>query len=218
MSSRTCARIPGRCTLTTTSRPSRSVARCTWPSDAAASGVALEGREDAWRAAPAARRATISSTSSKENGPTSSWSRESASMYGGLNRSTREDISCPSLMKVGPIASRSSASRAAASGSPSTHSSSSTASMPRGAHEVAPPVAQQQHGDLAVALDVRRVDSQAHGPRRLTGRVVPFRPSRQMVSLLLAGSGHVREWHVAIRCPGNSRTPMLQGPCVSFPY
>ena len=45
MSARACWRMPGRCTFTTTSRPSRSVARCTWPSDAAASGVLSETRE-----------------------------------------------------------------------------------------------------------------------------------------------------------------------------
>ena len=44
-SSTICSRMPGRCTLTATGRPSRSAARCTCPSDAAASGVGFEARE-----------------------------------------------------------------------------------------------------------------------------------------------------------------------------
>jgi alanine dehydrogenase len=35
----------------------------------------------------------MSSTSSNEKGATSSWSLDNASMYGGLNRSTRDDMS-----------------------------------------------------------------------------------------------------------------------------
>ena len=37
--------MSGRCTLTATTRPSRSAARCTWPSDAAAIGVSSNDRE-----------------------------------------------------------------------------------------------------------------------------------------------------------------------------
>ena len=37
--------MSGRCTLTATRRPSRSAARCTWPSDAAAIGVSSNDRE-----------------------------------------------------------------------------------------------------------------------------------------------------------------------------
>ena len=51
-------------------------------------------------------------------------------MYAGLNRSTRVDIICPSLTNVGPIASRSAARLAAASGSPGTSSSGRSGSIP----------------------------------------------------------------------------------------
>ena len=53
---------------------------------------------------------TMRSTSSYGNGATWSWSRESASTYGAGSRSPRVERNWPSLMNVGPIASRSSAS------------------------------------------------------------------------------------------------------------
>ena len=77
MSSTICSRIPGRCTFTTTARPSRSSARCTCPSEAEASGRWSSDRNAFEMRAPTSR-STTSSTTSKPNGSTSSWRRVSA--------------------------------------------------------------------------------------------------------------------------------------------
>src|SRR4029077_8926699 len=74
MSRRTCSRKLGRCTLTATSRPSRSAAPRTWPSDAAASG-ARSKRENAFDSRTPSSSLTIRSTSSNGNGSTSSCRR-----------------------------------------------------------------------------------------------------------------------------------------------
>src|SRR3954451_4538879 len=94
----------GRCTLTATSRPLGRVARCTWPIDAAASGVgsnAVKRRSTGW---PSSSR-IMRSTSSYGNGRTSSCRpRSSATMSGGTT-SGRVESSCPNLTNVGPSSS-----------------------------------------------------------------------------------------------------------------
>ena len=78
MSSRIRSRTPGRCTLTTTSRPSRKRARWTCPIEAAAMGT---GSNSAYTdlSLTWSSLLTMSSTCSRPNGSTSSCSRESAS-------------------------------------------------------------------------------------------------------------------------------------------
>ena len=123
MSSRAISRASGRWTLTTTSRPLGSVARCTWPSEAAASGSSSNSAKR-WRIWPPSSASTISVTTSNPNGSASSWSRASAVVYAGGSRSKRVDSSWPSLMYVGPSSSRSRANAAAFASSPIGGSSS----------------------------------------------------------------------------------------------
>ena len=63
----TCSRASGRCTLTATMRPSRSAARCTWPSDAVAIGSDSNIVNSFDNRAPSSE-STIRSTSANENG------------------------------------------------------------------------------------------------------------------------------------------------------
>mmetsp|Transcript_15946 Transcript_15946/g.42966 ORF Transcript_15946/g.42966 Transcript_15946/m.42966 type:complete len:313 (-) Transcript_15946:34-972(-) len=101
---------PGRCTLTATRVPFLVVARCTWPRDAAASGVSSNSAK---ASSPSSSR-RIRFTSDSGKGGHSSCSVESSSMKTLGITSTRVERSCPSLMKVGPSAS-----------SPSLHSRAS---------------------------------------------------------------------------------------------
>ena len=102
--------MPGRCTFTTTSRPSRNAAACTWPSEARGDGLRIEAREslrDAHaelaprRSARPPRRGRASRCPAGAPAPSDT---------AGGRRSARLESTCPSFTKVGPIASRSSAS------------------------------------------------------------------------------------------------------------
>ena len=96
-----------RCTFTATGAPP-SVARCTWPSEAPATGVSSNVSNTSPSGLPSSS-STSSATRSGEIVGTLSCSATSASMYGCASRSVRADATCPSLIIVGP--SRSSSSR-----------------------------------------------------------------------------------------------------------
>ena len=121
------SRMSGRCTLTATSRPSRSVARCTCPSDAAAIGSASNGSNPFDSRTPKLLLERSARRPRTKTARRSSCSRPSASRYGGGSRSARVDSSCPSLMNAGPSRSRSAGSSSGA-GAPSADGSSSPAS------------------------------------------------------------------------------------------
>ena len=93
--------IRGRCSLTTTSRPSSRVARCTCASDAAASGFALKVAYSFSGGAPSSD-STTSRASSAENGLTSLWSFASSCSQSGGSESARLETICPNLTYVGP--------------------------------------------------------------------------------------------------------------------
>ncbi len=98
------SRMPGRSTLTTTSRPSWSVAACTWAIEAAASGVAskLAKISPTGRPSEVSMRATASAPS---NGGTRSWSFASSSAMSAGSRSRRVETTWPNLTKIGPRSS-----------------------------------------------------------------------------------------------------------------
>ncbi len=126
----------GRCTLTTTSRPSRSTARCTWPSDAAAIGFDSKSW-NSFEIRTFSSSSMIRSTSANENGSTLSCSDSSAEMYSGGTTSGRVETTWPNFTYVGPISfnARANASaRALTSGSTSAAASSS-ASMSSGSSD-----------------------------------------------------------------------------------
>ncbi len=76
----TCTATSGRCTLTATGVPSRSVARCTCPSEAAARGFSSNVAK-AFDSRTPRSASMIACTSGNGNGLTLSCSRVSASMY-----------------------------------------------------------------------------------------------------------------------------------------
>jgi hypothetical protein len=74
----------GRCTFTTTSSPVGSVARWTWPIEAAAIGISSKVRNACSIVSPSSS-SIMRRTSAKANGVTSSCSlRNSAMMSGGI--------------------------------------------------------------------------------------------------------------------------------------
>ncbi len=98
----------GRSTFTATSRPSFSVARCTWAIEALATGtrsrlanISLSGRPRL--------RSISAKAASESNGGTRSCRRASSSAISSGNRSRRVESTWPNLTKIGPR--RSSASR-----------------------------------------------------------------------------------------------------------
>ena len=96
MSFTTCSRMPGRCTFTATTRPLRSTARWTCPSEAAATGV-FSNSAKAFDIFTPSSEVTMASTSANGNGSTSSCRRVSASRKGAGSRSARVDRSWPTL-------------------------------------------------------------------------------------------------------------------------
>ena len=75
------ARMCGRCTFTTTSRPPRMRAPCTCPRLAVPSGSGSK-KSNSLLIRPPSSSSMICSTSSNGMGPTSSWSVSSSRMYG----------------------------------------------------------------------------------------------------------------------------------------
>src|SRR5207342_2434585 len=98
--------MPGRCTLTATLRPSRSVARCTCASEALPSGTSSNASKR-WLGRTPSSASSTARICSIWTGATWSWVRSSAARYAGGTRSGRVDRAWPNLMKVGPSASRS---------------------------------------------------------------------------------------------------------------
>ena len=95
--------MPGRRTLTTTSRPSRVRARWTCAIEPAASDQSSNQANalSTGRPSSSAMRRLITSVGSAL-ALSCSWASSRA--IGGENRSSRVDRNCPSLMKVGPSA------------------------------------------------------------------------------------------------------------------
>ena len=98
------SRMPGRSTLTTTSRPSLSVAACTWAMEAAASGATSKPAKSSATGWPseASMRAFASAPS---KGGTRSWSFASSSAMSGGSRSRRVETTWPNFTKIGPSSS-----------------------------------------------------------------------------------------------------------------
>src|SRR6478735_6799959 len=103
------AAAPGRCTFTTTRRPSASVARCTWPMVPAASGCGSIEPNASSHGTPSSCSITAT-TSPSVIGGTDDCSERSSSTYSGATRSGRVDSICPSFPNVGPSTSNASRS------------------------------------------------------------------------------------------------------------
>src|SRR5918998_4434362 len=102
--------MPACWTLTTTSVPSASVARCAWATEAEASGA----RPNVANAASGGRPRSSSTTAricSGGSAGTFAWSSRSSAATSGPTRSIRVDRTWPSLMKVGPSSVSASRSR-----------------------------------------------------------------------------------------------------------
>mmetsp|Transcript_7342 Transcript_7342/g.24090 ORF Transcript_7342/g.24090 Transcript_7342/m.24090 type:complete len:208 (-) Transcript_7342:454-1077(-) len=108
-----CSTNPSRCTLTTTSVPSFSVARWTWARDAAARGVASKDAKTSSSLLMPSSSLTIATARAVEKQGTSFWSVASSAMTSGGSTSTRVDRSWPNLMNVGPRSSKASRNSAA---------------------------------------------------------------------------------------------------------
>ncbi len=94
----------GRCTLTATVRPFGSVALCTCPIDAAATGIGSNSTNRRSIELPSSSSITRSACSNG-NGRTSSCSGRSSAMMSGGTMSGRVDRSCPNFTNVGPSSS-----------------------------------------------------------------------------------------------------------------
>ena len=106
--------MPGRSTLTATSRPSCSVAKCTCAIEALATGSASKLANTASIGRPNARSIELASPArpgTAARGPAAS--RSSSAMSGG-SRSRRVDSTWPNLTKIGPSVSSARRSRYAA--------------------------------------------------------------------------------------------------------
>ena len=108
--------MPGRSTLTATSRPAwaspmrpgrsaRRRAKCTWAMEALATGSASKRSNSASSGRPSAR-STSAADCAAGNGGTRSCSRASSSARSGGTRSRRVDSTCPNFTKMGPRRSR----------------------------------------------------------------------------------------------------------------
>mmetsp|Transcript_59461 Transcript_59461/g.140704 ORF Transcript_59461/g.140704 Transcript_59461/m.140704 type:complete len:223 (+) Transcript_59461:730-1398(+) len=102
--------MPGRSTLTATSRPSLSVAKCTCAMLALATGSASKLANSCSSGRPNAR-SIISRDCSAGNGGTRSCSKASSSATSSGSRSRRVDSTCPNLTKIGPSCSSARRSR-----------------------------------------------------------------------------------------------------------
>ena len=108
-SSAICLAMPGRCTLTTTGRPSRRAARMHLAERGGGDRLRLEARErlrDAHAQLGLRRSARPPRTGTASPCPAAARARRGTAAG---SRSARLESTCPSLTNVGPIASRSSA-------------------------------------------------------------------------------------------------------------
>jgi hypothetical protein len=103
--------MPGRSTLTATSRPLRSTAKCTCAIDALATGSVSKLVNKVSMLAPSAR-STITTASTPGNGGTRSCSLASSSATSSGSTSRRVDSTWPNLTKIGPSRSNALRSRA----------------------------------------------------------------------------------------------------------
>src|SRR6266571_5019324 len=103
--------IPGRRILTAASVPPGSTARCTWATDALATGCSSNFSKIFAIGLPNAR-STSATASSPGNGGTRSWSFASSSARSAGKRSRRVESTWPNLTKMGPSASSARRSRA----------------------------------------------------------------------------------------------------------
>src|SRR6266571_9121203 len=103
--------IPGRRILTAASVPPGSTARCTWATDALATGCSSNFSKIFASGLPNAR-STSATASSPGNGGTRSWSFSSSSARSAGKRSRRVESTWPNLTKMGPSASSARRSRA----------------------------------------------------------------------------------------------------------
>src|SRR6266571_84369 len=103
--------IPGRRILTAASVPPGSVARCTWATDALATGCSSNFSKTFAIGLPNAR-STSATASSPGNDGTRSWSFASSSARSAGSKSRRVESTWPNLTKMGPSASSARRSRA----------------------------------------------------------------------------------------------------------
>ncbi len=102
--------MPGRSTLTATSRPSVVTAKCTWAIEAAATGASSKLVKIASIGWPSSA-SMMRRASAPENAGRWSCKRARSAATSSLNRSARVDSAWPSLMKDGPISCSAAASR-----------------------------------------------------------------------------------------------------------
>ncbi len=104
------ARMPGRSTLTTTSRPSRSFAACTCAIEAAASGCSSNSPNSSVTGRPSACSMRAFAAAPGKGG-TRSCSLASSSARSGGSRSRRVETTWPNFTKIGPRSSSARRSR-----------------------------------------------------------------------------------------------------------
>ena len=90
---------PGYCTLTATARPSRVIARWTWPMDADASGAGSHSRKMSSGWAPSSRSMTPAASSADMGGASCCRPARASRAWSGRPTSRYEAI-CPSFMKA----------------------------------------------------------------------------------------------------------------------
>ena len=96
--------MPGRSTLTATSRPSFSTAKCTWAIEALATGAASKLVKTLSIGRPKARSTVSRATASGKGGTRSCSLASSLAMSAGI-RSRRVEMTWPNLTKIGPSVS-----------------------------------------------------------------------------------------------------------------
>ena len=124
---------PGYCTFTATTRPSGITARCTWPIDAAATGIGFQSRKSFSGSAPSSSRTTPSARLGAIGG-TSACSVASAACASGGRPSAMNEIIWPAFMMAPfmlPSTSATSSAVRMANCSSSRARSSSVALRPR---------------------------------------------------------------------------------------
>ena len=104
MSSSIAASMPGLSTLTATSRPSFSTAKCTWAIEALATGAASKLAKTLSIGRPNARSTVSRATSAGKGGTRSCSLASSLAMSAGI-RSRRVEMTWPNLTKIGPSVS-----------------------------------------------------------------------------------------------------------------
>ena len=103
--------MPGRSTLTATSRPSVVTAKCTWAIEAAATGVSsklVNSASIGWPSSASTMRLRLGAGEGRQ---VVLQLRQVGARPASLKRSARVDSAWPSLMKDGPISCSAAASR-----------------------------------------------------------------------------------------------------------